>query len=91
MTYEQMVLEVAEIISFFSDLDGGLWMLAILCELLMEMCSAQSWQAAQIIRRKMYQVAEVVFEEERGGNEELLQFAKIITEAVEESIVEGKL
>lgn len=82
--YEKMLSEVAEITAVFLDLDGGLWALAILCELLREVCSTQNWQAAEIIRRKMYQAAEVAYKDEKVDTEELIQFVEIITEEVED-------
>lgn len=81
---EKMLSEIADIISVFTDLNGGLWSLAILCELLSEMCSTQNWQAAEIIQRKMYQAAEVAYKDEKVDAEELLQFVEIITEEVED-------
>lgn len=81
---EKTLSEIADIISVFTDLNGGLWSLAILCELLSEMCSTQNWQAAEIIRRKMYQAAEVAYKDEKVGAEELLQFVEIIAEEVED-------
>lgn len=81
---EKMLSEIADIISVFTDLNGGLWSLAILCELLSETCSIQNWQAAEIIRRKMYQAAEVAYKDEKVDAEELLQFVEIITEEVED-------
>lgn len=81
---EKILSEIADIISVFTDLDGGLWSLTILCELLSEMCNTQNWQAAEIIRRKMYQAAEVTYKDEKVDAEELLQFVEIITEEVED-------
>lgn len=82
--YENMVSDGAEILSVFSDMNGGLWALAMLCELLQEMCSAKNWHGAEIVRRKMYQVAEVKCKDEKIADDAMKQFAEIMVEGVEE-------
>lgn len=84
--YENVVSDGAEILSVFSDMNGELWALAILCELLQEMCSAKNWQGAKVIKRKMYQVAEVKCKDEEMDDDALIQFAEIMVEGVEDAL-----
>lgn len=84
--YENMVADSAEILSVFSDMDGGLWALAILSELLQEMCSAENWQAAETVRREMYQAAEVESSSGRIDHDALKRFSEIIIEGVEDAL-----
>lgn len=55
--YATMVSDAAEIAAFFFDLTGGKWTLALLCETLEELLSADNIPSAITVICRLYETA----------------------------------
>lgn len=77
--------KTSEIFSFFSDIPGGRWPLAILCELLQEMIDTENWLAAEVIVKEIYQVAEVNFPGGPIDPSDIQMFCDLLTDCIMET------
>lgn len=80
--YVSMVSEIEEIVSVFSDVEGGAWFLAIFCELLQDMVDMAAFDAARRGIEKLYEVAEANKSIDYQNREVVGVFLFLLTERI---------
>lgn len=81
--YEQLLSDINEIISVFRDMEGGLFILAILAEILTDLLGVNDSDGCLMIIQKLYEVTSVPMDEE-CTNEDALLFVEILADSLEE-------
>lgn len=70
--YEQLLCDVNEIVSVFRDMEGGLFILAILAEILTDLLGANDSDGCLTIIQKLHEVTSVPMDKEYTDDDILL-------------------